>query len=221
MSVVKKSEVWFQFLLASFLSFIVVSNIITGKLIQLGPFTVPGATVLYPFTFLITDLVGEIWGKERGYRLVLWGFYGNIILLLASVFIIWAPAPGFFESQAAYEIVLGATPRIVLGSMVAYLLSQVHDVWSFAFWKGVTKGRHKWIRNNLSTMSSQIIDTGVFVFIAFYGIVPNAALWQIASSQYVLKFLIALADTPVFYWISGILQRNALEEGEQMGFEEG
>ena len=135
MYILKKSEVWFQFLLASFMSFIVVSNVITGKLIQLGPFTVPGATLLYPFTFLVTDLVGELWGKERGYRLVLWGFYGNAILLIASIFVIRAPYPGFFENQSAYEIVLGSTPRIVLGSMIAYLLSQFHDVWSFAFWK--------------------------------------------------------------------------------------
>ena len=212
MSFLKKSELWFQFLLASFMSFIVVSNVITGKLIQLGPFTLPGATLLYPFTFLVTDLVGELWGKERGYRLVLWGFYGNVILLVASVLVIRAPYPAFFENQPAYEVVLGATPRIVIASMVAYLFSQLHDVWAFAFWKRVTKGQHKWIRNNLSTMSSQIIDTALFTTIAFFGVVPSAALWQIASSQYIVKFAIAALDTPVFYWASHRLQRAIAEE---------
>jgi len=213
----KKSEVWFQFLLASFMSLIVVSNVITGKLIQLGPFTVPGATLLYPFTFLVTDLVGELWGKERGYRLVLWGVYGNAILLIASIFIIRAPYPGFFENQSAYEVVLGATPRIIVGSMIAYLLSQFHDVWAFSYWKQVTKGKYKWIRNNFSTMSSQLIDTSIFVLIAFYGTVPNAALWQIATSQYIVKFIIAGIDTPVFYWASSALQKVFAEDAQVLG----
>lgn len=212
----KKSEVWFQFLLSTFIALIVVSNVITGKLIQVGRFTLPGATLFYPFTFLLTDIVGEIWGKERGFRLVLWGFYGNMILLLGSVFILWAPAPGFFEHQDAYRVVLGATPRIVLGSMVAYLVSQYHDVWSFAFWKEKTRGKHKWLRNNLSTMVSQLMDTGIFTLIAFYGVVPNPALLQIATSQYLFKFLIALIDTPFFYMITSALERTMQQESRQL-----
>jgi len=210
----KKSETLFQLLLSTFIAAIVVSNVITGKLIQFGRFTLPGATLLYPLTFLITDIVGEIWGKERGFRLVLWGFYGNVILLLGSWFIIKAPAPVFFENQEAYKVVLGATPRIVLGSMAAYLLSQYHDVWSFSYWKQKTKGKHKWIRNNLSTIVSQLIDTSVFVLIAFYGTVPASALWQIATSQYLFKFIIALADTPVFYFATAAIEKAIANELE-------
>ncbi|KAF0194548.1 MAG: hypothetical protein FD169_1752 [Bacillota bacterium] len=213
----KKSEVWFQFLLSTFIASIVVSNVITGKLIQFGNFTLPGATLLYPITFLITDIVGEIWGKERGFRIVLWGFYGNVILLLGSLFILRAPAPGFFENQSAYEIVLGATPRIVLASMVAYLFSQLHDVWSFAFWKKITRDKHKWIRNNFSTIVSQLIDTGLFVLIAFAGVVPTAALWQIAFSQYLFKFAIAIADTPIFYYATAAIERSISKEEESLG----
>ena len=213
----KKSEVWFQFLLSTFIASIVVSNVITGKLIQFGRFTLPGATLLYPITFLITDIVGEIWGKERGFRLVLWGFYGNVILLLGSLFILRAPAPGFFENQSAYQIVLGATPRIVLASMVAYLISQFHDVWSFAFLKEKTGGRYKWIRNNVSTMVSQLIDTGLFTVIAFSGVVPTGALWQIAVSQYLFKLVIALADTPFFYYATASIERSIGKEGEGVG----
>lgn len=210
----KKSEVWFQFLLSTFIAAIVVSNVITGKLIQLGRFTLPGATLLYPLTFLVTDIVGEIWGKERGFRLVLWGFYGNLVLLLGSLFILRAPAPEFFTNQSAYEIVLGATPRIVLASMVAYLISQTHDVWSFSFWKDRTAGKHKWLRNNASTIVSQLIDTVIFVLIAFAGVVPNAALWQIATAQYLFKFIIALFDTPFFYWATSALEKVMAEEGQ-------
>lgn len=213
----KKSEVWFQFLLSTFIAAIVVSNVITGKLIQVGRFTLPGATLLYPITFLITDIVGEIWGKDRGFRLVLWGFYGNVILLLGSLFILRAPAPGFFENQSAYEVVLGSTPRIILASMVAYLFSQLHDVWSFAYWKERTQGKHKWIRNNVSTMVSQLIDTSIFVLIAFAGVVPTPALWQIAISQYIFKFGIALADTPFFYYATAAIERSIGKEGEPAG----
>lgn len=213
----KKSEVWFQFLLSTFIAAIVVSNVITGKLIQFGRFTLPGATLLYPITFLITDIVGEIWGKERGFRLVMWGFYGNVILLLGSLFILRAPAPGFFENQSAYEIVLGSTPRIILASMVAYLFSQFHDVWSFAFWKEKTHGKHKWIRNNVSTIVSQLIDTSLFVLIAFLGVVPTEALWQIATSQYLFKLIIAVADTPFFYYATAAIERSIGKESESAG----
>ena len=100
--------------------------------------------------------------------------------------------------------------------MVAYLFSQLHDVWAFAFWKKITKGQHKWIRNNLSTMSSQVIDTGLFTIIAFYGVVPGPALWGIATSQYIVKFIIAALDTPIFYLVSGHLERVFAEEEQAL-----
>ena len=101
------------------------------------------------------------------------------------------------KQQSAYEALLGPNRRIVLASLLAYLCSQKHDVWAFHFWKALTGGRHKWLRNNLSTMTSQLIDTVIFVGIAFWGVVPN--LGEMILAQYVLKLLIALVDTPLFY----------------------
>ncbi|MDP3058906.1 MAG: queuosine precursor transporter [bacterium] len=204
----KRSETWFQLLLATFVSVMVISNVIAGKLIQVGSFVLPGATLLYPISFLLSDIVGEVWGKERAYRLVLWGFYGNVVLVVASILVVNTPTPVFFENQHAYAVVLGIAARVVLASTIAYLASQFHDVWAFDYWKRLTKGKHKWMRNNFSTIVSQIIDTALFVGIAFYGTVPNVVLWQIASSQYLFKFVIAILDTPFFYWISGKIARD-------------
>jgi len=213
---VKKSENYFHFLLTSFVAVIIVSNVISGKLIQLGPLTLAGATIFYPVTFLITDIVGEIWGKERGLKVILWGFYGNLLLLLGNIFIIWAPGADAFVHQAAFETVLGASSRIIIASMVAYMVSQYHDVWAFAFWKSKTGGKHKWVRNNLSTMTSQILDTFIFTMVAFYGLMPNEVLWSIGLTQYGVKFVFALFDTPFFYLATAHLEGIVRQEGVEV-----
>ena len=109
--------------------------------------------------------------------------------------------------QEAYVLVVGMVPRIVLGSLVAYLISQLHDVWAFHFWKGKTKGKHLWIRNNASTIVSQLIDSVVFVTIAFIGVVPGSVLLMMIVVQYVSKVIIAIVDTPFIYlgvwWLKG------------------
>ncbi len=114
---------------------------------------------------------------------------------------IWLPPAKFAtDFNEDFKTVLGQSARVVFASLFAYLISQAHDVVSFNFWKEKTKGKHKWIRNNLSTMTSQFIDTSIFITIAFYGLVPNLLLMII--SQYVVKCIIALLDTPLFYLLT-------------------
>ena len=102
--------------------------------------------------------------------------------------------------QPHLKAIFGLMPRIVAASLVAYLISQHHDVWAFHFWKGVTRGRWLWLRNNLSTMVSQLLDTTVFTFLAFWGIFPWPVFWQIFITTYIFKWLIALIDTPFLYF---------------------
>ena len=99
-----------------------------------------------------------------------------------------------------FNIVLGQSARVVFASLTAYLISQLNDVFLFHKLKEKTKGRLKWLRNNASTMASQLIDTAIFITIAFYGVVPNLA-WMIFS-QYFIKFCLALLDTPFFYFLT-------------------
>jgi len=121
-----------------------------------------------------------------------------IMVLILFIGKILPPAP-FWKNQEAYSIILGSTPRIVLASMIAYLISQNHDVWAFHWWKQKTSGKHLWMRNNFSTITSQLIDSVLFIGIAFMGIYPLKTIGVMIFSQYLIKVGIALLDTPFCY----------------------
>jgi len=184
-----------------FASLIVIANIIAVKLISVGQFIVPAGVIVYSSTFLITDIIGEIYGREYGKKAVLAGFFANIVALVSIMIAVkWTPAPIMApELLKSFENVFAFAPRIVLASMVAYLISQIHDVYAFHFWKEKTRGKHLWLRNNASTTVSQAIDTVLFITIAFYGLVPTEVLLGMIFGQYVIKVGIALLDTPFMY----------------------
>lgn len=194
-----------------FTTSLVIANVVTGKILQIGPFTVPGAVLLYGITFLCTDLVSELYGKKESQKLVITGF---ICSLFASAMILltqYLPSALFaMDKQEAYVTLLGTNFRFVFASMVAYLVSQSWDVWMFHKMGKLTKGKKKWLRNNASTMTSQFFDTAIFITIAFWGTVPNL-LWMIAS-QYIVKLIIAALDTPIFYlFTKNVTQKEFIE----------
>lgn len=198
---VKNNAFTYLIIAALFVASLVVANVVAGKVLDLYGFIVPGAFLLYAITFLMTDLMNELYGKEAAKTLVNVGFFAS---LFAAVFIyltqLLPVAPFAAETQEAYEILLGTNMRFVIASMVAYYISQMWDVWFFSYLKDKFDGKHKWLRNNASTMTSQIIDTAIFITIAFIGDVPDLG-WMIVS-QYFLKLLIAAADTPIFYLLT-------------------
>ncbi len=167
-----------------------------GKPTIFGPFIVNAPIIVFSATFLLTDMLSEFFGKQYARRAVLAGFIASILWVVTTqVAIHWTPAD-FWENQEAFETVFGSSWRIVLGSFFAYLVAQYHDVWAFHFWKGVFKGKYLWLRNNLSTGVSQVLDSAVFLIIAFYGVLP---IWPMFISFVVLKFIITLIDTPFLY----------------------
>ena len=188
-----------QFIKYLFVCSLLLANILACKIITVGGLMLPAAIVVYPLTFLVTDVVAEIEGKKSAKALVMTGFYMSLFM----VFVILAgkilPPAGFWEHQEAYNIILGSTPRIVMASMMAYIISQSHDVWAFHWWKKKTGGKHLWLRNNLSTIVSQLIDSVLFITIAFWGLFPPAAIGMMILSQYLVKIGIALLDTPICY----------------------
>lgn len=192
----------------AFATLLVVANIIAGKLISIGMWVVPVAVIAYPLTFLVTDTIAELYGRRIATRIVWAGFAVNV-LMVALVYVgKIIPPVSFWEGQDAYNTILGAVPRIVLASMLAYLASQHHDVFAFHFWKRLTKGRFLWLRNNASTMVSQGIDTALFITIAFIGVVPTNVLLNMIVGQYVIKLGIAVADTPVCYALVKLIRRK-------------
>ncbi|OAA31689.1 transporter [Kosmotoga arenicorallina S304] len=208
----------FLFLAAIFITALVVSNIVSFKLIEILGFVVPAGVFMYPITFALTDVISEVYGKKKASQVVVAGFFSAAIVPFLTFIAVLLPPADFFKAQEQFSTVLGAIPRVTLASLVAYLTSQWHDVWAFHFWKKLSKGKHLWLRNNLSTMVSQFIDTVVFIIIAFAGIVPSTVLMNMIFSQYLFKILIAAADTPfVYLGVKAITGRWEIKEEHYAG----
>ena len=189
-----------------FATCLLVANIIAVKLVSIGGWVIPAGVIAYPLTFLFTDVITELYGRRIASRVVWLGFGANILMVvLVFCGMLLPPAP-FWEGQPAYESILGMVPRIVLASMIAYLISQHHDVFAFHFWRKKTKARFLWLRNNASTMVSQALDTGIFITVAFWGLVPTGILANMLVSQYIIKLAIAACDTPLCYLLVGLLK---------------
>lgn len=186
---------------AVFVMSLLVANIVGGKVVNIIGLTVPAAVVSYAITFLCTDIINELWGKKEANKTVKLGLVIQLFSLALILIAIALPPAKFAEDyNSMFKVVLGQNARMVVASLIAYLVSQANDVFLFNYLKKFTKGKHKWIRNNASTLTSQIIDTAIFITIAFYGQVPNL-LWMIIS-QYIIKSILALLDTPFFYYFT-------------------
>lgn len=189
---------------------LVVTNAIGAKLIEIGPFVASATVFVYAFSFLITDVVSEIYGKKAANLFVWYGFITVIIAVVLFQLALWAPVAPFFEAQESYEEVFASSWRVLVGGLVAYLVSQFNDVWVFHKVKKATGGKHLWLRNNVSTIGSQMIDTIIFITIAFYGVVPD--LLSLMIGQYVIKLIIAVLDTPFIYLAVAFLRKWHDEE---------
>jgi len=195
-------------LLSVFISSIIVANLISGvKLVNLLGFIVPVGFLAYAITFPITDIIDEIYGKKLASYFVWAGFIANIVSLVL-IWLGYAMPPLQPSMQTLYSGAFVPMTRIVFASMIAYLISQNHDVWAFMFWRKKTNGKWLWLRNNASTMVSQLIDTVIFITIAFYGVVPTNILLTMIGSQYLWKVIVALCDTPFVYAGVYILRRS-------------
>jgi len=189
-----------------FATCLLVANIIAVKLVSIGAWVVPAGVIAYPLTFLFTDVITELYSRKIASRVIWLGFGVSILMALLVYFGGLLPPAPIWEGQPAYESILGMVPRITLASLIAYLVSQHHDVFAFHFWRQKTKGRFLWLRNNASTMISQALDTGIFITIAFWGTVPVGVLTNMLLSQYVIKLVIAACDTPFCYLLVGLLR---------------
>lgn len=180
---------------------VILANIQVVKAIEIFSFTTTLGNILYASSFLATDILSENYGKKDARKGVFIGFFALIVMVLFMNAALWfRPAPDDF-AQDALVTVFGMMPRIAGASMAAYLLSQLHDIWAYQFWKTkFPSDRAIWIRNNASTMVSQLIDTSVFTFAAFLGVFPLPIVLQIFVTTYIMKWIVAALDTPFIYW---------------------
>lgn len=178
---------------------LIVANIQVTKTVVLFGLTATLGNALYGSVFFATDILSEVYGKREARRCVWLGFLAvGLVLLWMGFGLKFVPAPSDIHHDALVQV-FGALPRIVAGSLVAYLVSQHHDVWAFHFWRNLTGGRHLWLRNCASTMVSQAFDTLLFCFIALWGLYPVEIWLEILLTTYILKWVVALIDTPFIY----------------------
>ncbi|MEO9513447.1 MAG: queuosine precursor transporter [Flavobacteriaceae bacterium] len=220
----------YLYLGALFITSLVVSNLIFQKFFYWKPFgdvTILGATLFevsvgilpYPLTFLITDLISEIFGKKKANQIVVAGIFASffslgIVYTAGAVQATdWSPV-----SNEMFQSVFGNTIVAVFASMMAYLLAQFVDIQIYHFWKKLTKGKYLWLRNNFSTFSSQLIDTfTVVLLLCSFGEIPWSLFYGLVISGFVFKIFIAALDTPLLYLFVYLLRKRFnLKIGEEI-----
>ncbi len=190
-----------------FVAVYLISQVTSVKLFALGPFQFPGAAVIFPLSYIFGDILTECYGYARTRRIIWLGFFSAA--LMAVVFWIvelLPPAPGW-SNQEAYVRILGQVPRVVLGSIVAYWAGEFANSFVMAKMKLLTQGKHLWTRTVSSTVVGQAFDTGVFVVIAFSGVVPASMLLRLSVSLYLFKVAYEVIATPITYIIVARLKR--------------
>ena len=188
---------------------VITSNIQVVKTIEVFGLVSTLGNILYGGIFFATDILTEVYGRQAARRGVWLGFIGMALMTLWMQFgLQFVPHASDF-SQQALTTIFGLMPRIAAGSMTAYLVSQHHDIWAFLFWKKKTKGKFLWLRNNLSTLASQAIDSFIFCSIALWGLYDSSTWLQILASTYLIKLFVAVIDTP-FIYLAKKLSRNVL-----------
>lgn len=212
---------------AMFISALVVSNLIFQKFFYwdffgIYRFEISVGILPYPITFLITDIISEVYGKKKANQVVTAGIFASIFSL---VIVYVANAVPAIESSPVsnemFSVVFGQTALAVLASMMAYLAAQYIDIYIFHFWKRVTKGRMLWLRNNFSTFTSQFVDTFAVLFLlCSFEILPWDLFAGLLLSGFLFKVLIAILDTPVLYAAVYLFQRRfQLKRGEELNLD--
>ena len=197
-----------DYILGSFVAVLLISNVVSAKILQLGPFTFDGGTILFPLTYIFGDIFTEVYGFKRARKIIWIGFISN--LLMAAVFILVGklpPAPGW-ENQQAYEVILGWVPRIVVASLIAYWAGEFLNSYIMAKMKIMTRGRWLFARTITSTLGGEALDTGLFCLIAFLGQIPFSLLGTVMLSNYFFKCGVEIVFTPFTYRIVNFLKRQ-------------
>jgi uncharacterized integral membrane protein (TIGR00697 family) len=187
---------------------LVIANMQVLKTVEMFGFVTALGNVIYGTTFLTTDILSEVYDKKSAKKAVYIGFFVLIaITVIMQLTLSFIPHESDFASPSL-ELIFGFMPRIVIASLTAYIISQLHDVWAFNFWKRLFKGKHLWLRNNFSTMTSQLVDNVIFTWIAFVGffgifgwtqVFEWPILIEIFFVSYIMKWVVAAFDTPFVY----------------------
>lgn len=192
----------------------ILANIQVVLLVQLFSLEVTLGNILYAGGFLVTDILAENYGKEEAKKAVHLGFFSMIAMtLLMQIAIHFTPSGSGLELFEGVKRIFTLMPRLAVASLAAYWFSQLHDIWAYEFWRKRFQSRkYIWIRNNASTMVSQLLDNLIFTMIAFYGVFPREVLQEVFIGTYLIKFVVAICDTPFVYCAEYLKRKNKIRE---------
>ena len=196
----------------------ILANIQVVMLVDLFGFGTTLGNILYAGGFLVTDILAENYGREYAKRAVKIGFFSLIVMtVIMQIAVNFTPSDveeGILTFNGVKRI-FDFMPRIVIASLISYWVSQSHDIWAYEKWRErFSERKHIWIRNNMSTMVSQLIDNSLFTIIAFWGIYPKEVLLEIFITTYFMKFIVAVFDTPFVYIASHLKAKKKIREVE-------
>jgi len=191
-----------------FVTCLLISNMVAGKLITVLGKALPAAVILFPITYIFGDVLTEVYGFKRS-RLIIWtGFACNLLMAVIFMLVVALPYPEFWEQQEAYAVVLGMTPRVVVASLVGYFLGEFTNSAVLSKLKLLTRGKWLFSRTIGSTIVGEGIDTVVFITIAFAGTVSSSVLLSMIAAQYIFKVVYEILVTPLTYLVVGWVKKK-------------
>lgn len=207
-----RSYRYFYFIVGVFVAVLIVSNTASTKILDLGPFTFDGGTILFPLAYIFGDILTEVYGYRNSRKVIWTGFACLALATLTYYAVGLLPAAEGWTGEEAYQQILGIVPRIAIASLIAYFAGEFSNSYILARMKIWTKGRWLWMRTIGSTLVGEGVDTGLFAVIAFAGALPNSLLIAIIVSNYVFKVGIEVIFTPITYVLVGWLKKREHED---------
>ncbi len=195
-----------------FVAVLLISNIVSTKIVDFGWFTFDGGTLLFPLSYIFGDILTEIYGYRKAREVIWLGFF--CILLMSLVIIIVGKLPGAvgWNNQNAYDAILGLTPRIVIASLIAYTCGSFSNSFILTKMKLWFKGKYLWMRTIGSTLVGELVDSSLFILIAFSGVLPSSLLITLIVSNYIFKTLVEVLFTPITYKVVRFLKQAENED---------
>ena len=202
----------YMILSSIFIASLLTSNIIAVKIVDIFGLNLPASIVVFPISYVIEDVVAEIYGFRRARQMILLGFFGNLLAVLFITIAISLPSAPFWGDQSKFIDILGSSWRILLASFTAFLVGSISNAWVMSKMKVLTKGRFLWLRTTASTVVGEGLDTLIFILLAFSIVFQQKDLYSMMLTQWVFKIGYEVMITPVTYFVVGLLKKN----GEQV-----
>jgi uncharacterized integral membrane protein (TIGR00697 family) len=191
---------------ALFVTCLLTANVIAVKLVAVGGIVLPAAMIIFPLSYVLADVLTEVWGYGAARRVIWLGFGCNVVMVVAIWIAGEMPGAGFWKGQAAWTEILGQTPRLLAASFLAYLVGEFANAFVLAKLKIATRGRWLWTRTIGSTVVGEGLDSAVFITLAFAGQVPGSVLVGMVGAQWAAKVIYEAAATPLTYAAVGWLK---------------